>query len=390
MLLEHLREQDLGRSVFHTDVGEWSLHDEASAISKLAEAMGAVASDRDGLLAILRDKAPLCLVIDEADRMLREPWSGNLLAWMRWLIGGNGLYTELVFVLAGGPMLMGYEDPDDAGSPALNISKKVLLRPFARDDVEAMVALGQAEVDVDWLLTYAGGHPWLLNQLLCELEDGASQEAALQEALDQCHDTFPVWVRQLGARGEAFLRALPPEGVEHSKLDSHARLGLRPARHLCLVREVVEEKSRRYLRGPRLFFDDFAAASVPESWDLAISYASEDLEMARRIKQGMASEFRVFFAPDEEAWMWGEDLARVLPKLYGVESRFVLVLSTKAYCDKHWTRVEFDAARGSKNQLLVVNLGQLPENMPEDVVYRNGSRAQLVGLLDDLRTRIRS
>lgn len=124
MLLDHMEESELGRRIYRTDVGKWRLHDEASAIGQLGEALGVSTTDRDALEAALRARAPLCLVVDEADRMLREPWSGSLLAWMRWLIGSQGLYTELSIVMAGGPMLLGYEHPDEVGSPVLNISKR--------------------------------------------------------------------------------------------------------------------------------------------------------------------------------------------------------------------------------------------------------------------------
>jgi MOSC domain-containing protein YiiM len=77
--------------------------------------------------------------------------------------------------------------------------------------------------------------------------------------------------------------------------------------------------------------------AVPEVIASAISYASEDERLAASIHAGLKSRFRVFFAPDQEAYLWGEQLGLTLPKIYGENSRFVLVLSSAAYVSKHWT-----------------------------------------------------
>jgi hypothetical protein len=68
----------------------------------------------------------------------------------------------------------------------------------------------------------------------------------------------------------------------------------------------------------------------------------------------------------------------------------VLVISTEHYVRKHWTLVEFRAARDSGVVPLVVNLGALPPDLPEDLAYWGGERANLVGLLDALRRRLRA
>lgn len=389
MLLGQLREADVGRPIFRSDVGGWNLHDEASALRHLGEALGVKVDDREGLLAALDERAPLCLVLDEADRMLREPWSGSLLAWMRWLIDTR-LRAEFSLVAAGGPRLLGYEDPNEPGSPAFNISRRELLRPFSSEDVASLAKRSPVPVELEWLCEHGGGHPWLLCQILYELFDGATPDEALREALDQCHDSFPVWLRQLGSgTATQILRSLPEEGLSDAGLRPEQRNALRTARYLCLVREAEVGGALRYFPGPRMFLDWLPESTASESWDLAISYATEDEALARKLKQSLADDFRVFFAPDEEAYLWGEDLSKVLPKIYGVDARYVLVLSTSAYCRKHWTRTEFEAAREREKKLLVVNLGELPSDMPPDVVYREGSLADMVGILDVLRKKLR-
>ncbi|HEX9731342.1 MAG TPA: TIR domain-containing protein [Thermoanaerobaculia bacterium] len=390
-LLAQLDERD--RAIARTDVGEWTLGDETLAIRAFGRALEVDCSTRDELFDAFRRAGPVALVIDEADRLLGEPWAAGLLAWMRWLIGPHGLGPQVAFVLAGGPVLSGYHNPEDNASPPLNLSERLYLRPLDRQACQAFIEVGGVGIDLEALIRKAGGHPWLLERILREVVDGQEFEEAVEMTFEHTHESFSVWRRQLGEDGVAFLRALPEEGVPWRAFSDdpawtpHHTAMIR-ARHLCMIREGVVEQERRYLPGPALFLAWLRSAPAEPEWDLAISYASEDEPLAREITQGLRNEFRVFFAPEHDAWMWGKDLNRALPHVYGVQSRFVLVLSTAAYVRKHWTRIEFEAARAREGRLLVVNLGELPPDMPQDVVYREGSLVQTVRLLDVLREKL--
>jgi hypothetical protein len=390
-LLEQLEVRT--RAIFQTDAGAWQLTSETAAIAHLGQAMQAHCRDRQDLFESFASRAPLAMVIDEADRMLGQPWASDFLAWMRWLIGPRGLGLLIVFVLAGGPVLSGYQNPADNGSPPLNLSERLYLRPLHRSGCHDFAEVCPYPVDTAALMREAGGHPWLIERLLREIADGHDLDVALERAYEHCHETFPLWKRQLGPDGETFLRHFPTDGIAVRAFSRDAawiphRTAMIRARYLCLLREDEVEGERRYLPGPALFMDWLRGAPVEQRWDLAISYATEDVELARVIKQGLHSEFRIFFAPDEDAWLWGQHLYQVLPHVYGVDSRYVLVLSTNAYVRKHWTRVEFEAARALNHHLLVVNLGMLPEDMPPDVVYRGGALADMISLLDVLRERL--
>ncbi len=131
------------------------------------------------------------------------------------------------------------------------------------------------------------------------------------------------------------------------------------------------------------------AAKRPE-WDLAISYASEDAPLARAIYAGLSPNFAVFFAEEQRAYLWGQELSRVLPNTYGEMARCVLVLSTSAYVGKHWTLLEFNAAmHGRKGNVLLVKFDQLPPDFPPDLAYLEGSPANLVRLVTELERRLR-
>src|SRR5262249_50144930 len=121
----------------------------------------------------------------------------------------------------------------------------------------------------------------------------------------------------------------------------------------------------------------------------SISYAGEDVDIARAIWTQLRDEFRIFFAPEEKAYLWGEDLNGILPHIYGQDSRYVLVLSSKTYVRKHWTREEFRITlRAMRNRLLLVDLGAIPAGMPKDVVYRPGSTDSLISLIPVLRNKL--
>ena len=163
------------------------------------------------------------------------------------------------------------------------------------------------------------------------------------------------------------------------------------ARCTCLVRV---EHGQIY-RGPGLFTHWHAAHGTPpepiREWDLAISYASEDEKLAAAIHRGLGSQFRVFFAAEQEAYLWGEQLGNALPKLYGERSRFVLVICTTAYLAKYWPSVEFEAAKEKLGRsLLIIDAGALPPDLPGDIVYRRSDPTSMVSLVAILTQKLKA
>ena len=390
----------LKRPVFFTDVGAWSLGEEADAMGALLCAIGARSptpgssmqfgkGGRGELLDALRERAPLCVVIDEADRILNAPWAGEFLAWMRWLDGTNGFGSEISIVMAGGPVLSGYRNPDDKGSPPLNLAERLYLRPLDAGAIQSFIEFVPME-HRPWVARKGGGHPWLIERLMRALSDEADREIAELQTLDHVHATFPVWEKQLGADGVRFLRELPEAGAPIGAFTGdgkwrHHHDAMIRARYSCLIGQTKDAGGLRYVRGPELFLDWLHTNPEPSAWDLAVSYASEDEELARNIK-GELLGHKVFFAADEHAYLWGEDLDRLLPNLYGARSRFVVVLSTTSYVRKHWTLVEFQAARErDPKRILFVSLGGMPPDWPKGLVYYDGRPGQLIRLASEIR-----
>jgi hypothetical protein len=393
-LLERL--PDPGRPVVRCDAAAWNLGSEADVLAALAAAVTRQPAQRpttrESLETALTEAAPLVVAIDEADRLLGEPWSGRFLSFLRYL-DDTALRSGVSFLLAGGPMLAAYRNPDDLGSPPLNTAEPLFLGPLAKAEVAELAVRTDRPVDIARLWADAAGHPQLVSRLLAQVFDGRSYDDAVDSLLDAAPRDFTVWRRQLGDAGRAFLRRLPSHGIGRQELSRGNWLPLREgyvlARCTCLIR--VEDG--RILPGPGLFngwlaAHDATSLPIPE-WDLAISYASEDEKLAAAIHKGLKSRFRVFFAADEEAYLWGEQLSDALPKLYGERSRFVLVISSSAYLAKYWPRVEFQAAKQKLgSNLLVVDAGELPPDLPSDVVFRRSDPASMVSLLEALSQKL--
>lgn len=215
------------------------------------------------------------------------------------------------------------------------------------------------------------------------------------DAAEIVHDraamqVFPVWEKQAGPQCLELLRSIPDDGIEKIRLMSGDLARYRNSARSGRSVGVLRLEGGRFKPGPQPFMDWLHSLSnTPSTWDLAISFASEDRDVAREIYAQLRNRFQVFFAPQENAALWGTNLHRVLPNTYGVESRFVLVLSTEHYVKKYWTKLEFHSvAREFPERILFLDMGGLPDEMPKGLVYRGTSQAELIGLISALECKL--
>ena len=72
--------------------------------------------------------------------------------------------------------------------------------------------------------------------------------------------------------------------------------------------------------------------TLPDSIDLAISFASEDGEVAAAIATRLTARgYAVFHEDYEKAAVWGRDLPTTLSRVYGELSAFCLVIISRNY-----------------------------------------------------------
>jgi hypothetical protein len=393
-LVRRIRSEDVHRPVYFVSGDKLVFAAEDLALKKLAKTLGIawdhgwdVFDAREAIEEALRAIGECALIVDEADRILGLAWAGGFLAWLRSLIDTAGLGRSLAIVAVGGPVLDHYRNPQDHGSPVMNLAHRLFLAPLDREAVRELVADRLDAPTPEEIVNAAGGQPALAQSFLREwrASPGTPHVEVVHRMIDASRSQFVVWREQLGPDGRRFLRELRAEGVERAGVIDDE--GYLRAKYLCLIRIEGE----RVLPGPSVVVRQ-VLGTQRLTYDVAISYAEEDHQLGRAIHDGLTQRgIATFFAPAETAWVWAKDLSHFLPNLYGQQAAVVIVLCTERYRDKHWTRVEYDAVRQAHGERVVlVSLdGRLPDDWPRGEVYLEGTPANLVKLLDLVAARVR-
>lgn len=262
-LLDHI--DDCGRKILRLDAAALPLSEgEGAVLQEIARLTGTKAASREGVATAIEAMMPVALTMDEADRLLSYAWSASFLAWLRYL-DDTRLRTGLAFVLVGGPSLAHYRNPDDRGSPVLNTSEPVWLKPLDRPARERITHRLGRKVDLEALFLHVGGHPWLLTRVLRYMWEGQTLENALDAVYESGRPHFETWVQQLGRDGRLALRAVPPDGIkgrEFARGGALSRLG--KGMQICMGMGLVDTIDDWIHPGPRLFLD-WLASEVDES-----------------------------------------------------------------------------------------------------------------------------
>lgn len=82
------------------------------------------------------------------------------------------------------------------------------------------------------------------------------------------------------------------------------------------------------------------------TYDVAISYAGEDRAQAEALATALQSRgITVFFAPYEQATLWGKNLYTYLSDLYQHKAHYCVTFLSKHYATKLWTNHEREASQ---------------------------------------------
>jgi hypothetical protein len=152
------------------------------------------------------------------------------------------------------------------------------------------------------------------------------------------------------------------ESVEqfNSTLEANARgLVAQRRQEICKVDADVaslgfrvrggEADSRDATDGPELVRKRRFASreKLRRTYDVALSFAGEDREYVERVAERLkALDVSVFYDSYEQASLWGTDLAEHLGKVYGKDSRFVVLFLSRHYASKAWPTHEKRFALG--------------------------------------------
>lgn len=114
------------------------------------------------------------------------------------------------------------------------------------------------------------------------------------------------------------------------------------------------------------------------TYDFAISYAGEDLNIAKEIKQSItekSGKYNVFLASDEQSTLVGIDGEKFFEDLFK-NSKQVIVLFSENYKRKDWPRFEFDVIqkRDEKNRFIPIKLDEVQiYGLPSKILYNSFS-----------------
>ena len=82
-------------------------------------------------------------------------------------------------------------------------------------------------------------------------------------------------------------------------------------------------------------------------YDVAISFAEEDKEIAERIAKSCEKlGLKPYFYEDESAENWGENLFNIIVNRYRDTARFALILISQHYIKKRWANIERQIIQG--------------------------------------------
>jgi orotate phosphoribosyltransferase-like protein len=134
---------------------------------------------------------------------------------------------------------------------------------------------------------------------------------------------------------------------------------------------------------------------LPFEYDVAVSYASENLEIVKQIAEKLReNNIRVFFDKYEKIKLWGKNLSTHFQLVYGKKSCFVLVFVSKEYSIKDWTNFEFiiarDAAKTKEIEfILPVRLDNTPlVGLKSDIAYLDLTTEGIDGVVNAVVSKI--
>lgn len=78
-------------------------------------------------------------------------------------------------------------------------------------------------------------------------------------------------------------------------------------------------------------------------YDVAISFAGEDRAFVKKIAEGLSkNNIEIYFSDWDSVGLVGENLNTKFAQIYRKEALFTIPVFSKYYCEKDWTRYEFE------------------------------------------------
>ncbi len=130
---------------------------------------------------------------------------------------------------------------------------------------------------------------------------------------------------------------------------------------------------------------------ITTTYDIAISFAGEDREIAKKISDLIKQKnYKVFYDEYEKSNLWGKDLYSYLSEVYSKKAKFCLMIISANYANKTWTNLERKAAQAKafkENREYILPLRLDDTSIPGlldttgYIDYNNSSIEEIVDLL---------
>lgn len=161
-------------------------------------------------------------------------------------------------------------------------------------------------------------------------EDAASLDkraAAKERDLGTARDRLADALKREDKRGESEAKRRRREELRELQAIERARRASQEAPSVSVRPAVIPAPPEPTEERPR--------------YDVCLSFAGEQRSYVELVARALKErDYRVFYDEDEQAELWGKDLAEHFDWIYREGSRFCLMFISKEYAEKPWTRHE--------------------------------------------------
>jgi len=159
-----------------------------------------------------------------------------------------------------------------------------------------------------------------------------------EDERDIWRDNAEIAHRYFDAHAEHFSSGLKQLLAAHAELQKHGISFLEVREPIRPLPEKLFVKRESAI--PR------AEPTSPFSFDVAISYATSEKELAEALaKQVREAGFEVFYDGFYPEQLWGKDLASFFDRIYRKESKFCVMFISNQYAQRMWTTYERRSAQ---------------------------------------------
>lgn len=188
-------------------------------------------------------------------------------------------------------------------------------------------------VDLRYILDQYFTIPWLKEMCdQCAVEVSGTKPVLIDRLIEVCEIRPRTVIEYLDVdQLESLIEMMDVDAHESSREENINRI----------VTKLLFEKASGSEK-----MDSSAPKSEAPEYDIALSFAGEDREVAENLAEALRRlEITVFYDDYNKAELWGKDLYEHLSHIYGKACRFCILIISRHYAEKAWTNHERQQAQ---------------------------------------------